>query len=308
MYIIADIGSNWRTKEDCLQSIFYAHKAGADAVKFQYFSHEKLYGFKSKMFPGSLQRDWIAHLHKKAIAHGIDFMVTPFHDKDVKFLNRYVDRWKISSSDITYYPLLEAVGETGKQIILSCGASNDENIRRALEVLKDNDVILLYCVSSYPSVEDDYFYIKYLADKYGVQTGYSDHTLQVYNGLLMCDLMGGVVYEKHFKIADMKSPDNGHSLDYLSFSRMTMRYHGDFKPYQMKNFGEDDMYKYHNRRLVVTKDIKRGDIFKYGTNFGYYRSTIKCDYSYEVDRKVVDGRKSTCFISAGSSICGGDFV
>jgi len=306
MYIIADVGSNWSDKDDCLSSVFYAFKAGAHAVKFQYFNHEKLFGYKGKM-AHCLSKDWLPLLRNKAINHGIDFMVTPFSHKDIKMLNPYVDKWKIASSDLTYFPLLEAVKETGKPIIMSTGASRPKDIEMAMKVLGNHDVTLLYCVSDYPSIEDDIFHLRHLSETYGVPVGYSDHTTQIFSGILLCELLGGIVYEKHFKIQDMKSPDNDHSLDYINFSRMVVRYEHGFNPDRVNNLGETNMHRYHNRRLVVTKSIKRGDVLVYGFNFGYYRTVVKCEGDYLVDKDAIDGRLAKRFLPSGMSICKGDY-
>ena len=48
-FIIAEIGSNWRTIEDCIESIKIAKDVGADAVKFQIFNFESLYGLPKKL-------------------------------------------------------------------------------------------------------------------------------------------------------------------------------------------------------------------------------------------------------------------
>ena len=52
------------------------------------------------------------------------------------FLKKLVPVFKISSSDITNYELLEAVAKTKKPVILSTGASNLGEINSAIKVLR----------------------------------------------------------------------------------------------------------------------------------------------------------------------------
>ena len=96
-YIIAEIGSNWRIagKGDITNlaaidmTIRQAKACGADAVKFQMFTHEDLYGF-----PGddkfSLPRRYIPVIAEKCKKLGIDFMCTAFTADGVKFIDQYV--------------------------------------------------------------------------------------------------------------------------------------------------------------------------------------------------------------------------
>ena len=59
-------------------------------------------------------------------------MCTPFDLEAVAFLNKLVKYFKISSSDITNYPLLLAVAKTKKPIILSTGASSLNEIKNSI--------------------------------------------------------------------------------------------------------------------------------------------------------------------------------
>ena len=54
----------------------------------------------------------------------------------VSFLNPLVSLFKISSSDITNIPLIKKIANCRKPIILSTGASNLEEIKSAIKILK----------------------------------------------------------------------------------------------------------------------------------------------------------------------------
>ena len=91
--------------------------------------------------------------------------------------------FKIASADITNIPLLQEVGKTKKPVILSTGASNLSEIRRALKILKKNsskEIIILHCILNYPTSDhnanlDMIKDLKKIFKNYII--GYSDHTL-----------------------------------------------------------------------------------------------------------------------------------
>ena len=111
MKVIADIGSNWNTLDDSLNAIAECKKAEIDIVKFQYFTHEKLYGFPGKM-KGELSKEWIPLIHKHCVEVGIEFMCSVFDPNDVEFINQYVNIHKIASSENSYAELIYLVSDT----------------------------------------------------------------------------------------------------------------------------------------------------------------------------------------------------
>jgi len=278
MYIIADIGSNWDKKDDLLESIHYAKKAGADCVKFQFYDGKKLYGpLYEKDVSRSLPKEWIPELHEKAKLDKIDFCVTPFHEDDVEFLNDYNKRfWKVASSELTYRAMLENIAETNKVVVLSLGAAEEADIKSAINIFRGKcDLRLMYCVASYPTRDHDLAKIKWLQEKFGYPVGFSDHTLDVYQSAAACAyLYNCPVYEKHFKVREMNTPDSGHSLNFTNFKKMVERVKN---PDQAKAISpldsEWEMTQRHKRRLVATSEIKRGDFLMYGKNIGAYRGT-----------------------------------
>src|SRR5690606_5725306 len=93
-----------------------------------------------------------------------------------------VDVHKISSSDITNRPLIERIASFGKPILLSTGASDLDEIRRAVDWIgaKGAPVALLHCVLNYPTAEIDANLgrIVTLRQEFPqLPIGYSDHTL-----------------------------------------------------------------------------------------------------------------------------------
>ena len=152
-YIIAEIGVN----HDCSlkkakKLILLAKKGGAHAAKFQSYKAEKIVKKNSKAYwdlkkeKTKSQYELFSKLDKfepidyKKLSlfcknKKIDFLSTPFDLDSVKFLKPLVPLFKISSSDITNIPLLREIAKTKKPTILSTGASNISEIKKAIKIL-----------------------------------------------------------------------------------------------------------------------------------------------------------------------------
>ena len=65
-----------------------------------------------------------------------------------------VNVFKIGSGDITWLENIEYIAKKNKPIILATGASNIEQISRAIKAIKktgNNKIILMQCVTNYPA-------------------------------------------------------------------------------------------------------------------------------------------------------------
>ena len=142
---------------------------------------------------------------------------------------------KIASADLTNDILLEAVAAYKKPVILSVGASSDEEICYAIELLKEkgvNDLTLLHCMLLYPTPIEYGFLSRILHlnkeySKYGVKIGYSDHipaSAANNDQLLIARAIGCSVIEKHYT-HDKSLPGNDHyhALDYSDLNEFMNR-------------------------------------------------------------------------------------
>lgn len=309
-FIIAEVGSNWATLTDCLNSISAAKACGADAVKFQLYNHAALYGTYGHV-TGELPLEWLPALKEKADAVGIEFACTAFSPELVAAVDPYVKRHKVASSDLTYPQLLEAVARTGKPVILSCGASSLGDIERAVRFFDPTKLTLLYCNAAYPSKWHDLRVIDRLKERYSkYPVGFSDHTRDViYAPWSAVHHYAATVLEKHFQAVPGEFPDSPHSLNVDEFQAMVKAIRGTDNPLIAPTPEEKPMLLRHNRRLIVTRDVAQGEPFEYGRNFGAYRS-LKDDskglipFAWE----MVNGKTAARPLEQGDSIGPGDLA
>lgn len=149
VFVIAEAGVNHNGSLSLAQELVEAAaEVGADAVKFQTFTPEKLVHQKADKADyqvghskGGTQFEMLKHLELSQEDHhvlsglaaelGIEFMSTPFDLESLAFLANVigVKRIKISSGDLTNLPLLHAAGKTGLPLILSTGMANMDEVR-----------------------------------------------------------------------------------------------------------------------------------------------------------------------------------
>ena len=176
--IIAEAGVNHNgSLKLAKQMIDEAAKAGTDYIKFQTFKPEKLvskYAQKAdyqKKTTGNnesqlqmleklaLSYDDFVELKRYCEQSGIGFLSTPFDEDSIRFLDSLdMDFWKIPSGEITNYPYLVQIAQTGRDIVLSTGMCEMDEIADAMKVLEESgagNISLLHCNTEYPTPYED---------------------------------------------------------------------------------------------------------------------------------------------------------
>lgn len=226
-FIIAEIGVNHegnpKTAEELIR---LAAASGVDAVKFQTYTPERYISTvqpdrRARAARFCLPLDTLRELSSLAQSLGVIFFSTPLHAADVDFLGGIQPIFKISSGDLTYLDLIAHVAKKGKPIILSTGAGTENEIRAAIETITAHQpgiaerggLILLHCVAAYPAPaeEANLANIRWLADKFNLPVGYSDHTLGI-KAAELAVAAGAVAIEKHLTYRRANQTFHDHAL------------------------------------------------------------------------------------------------
>ena len=238
--IIAEAGVNHNgSLETAKQLVDVASEAGADMVKFQTFSANRLVttsankaAYQNKNTSASeSQHEMIRKLelsramHEQLIVYckqcGIDFFSTGFDTHSIDMLVELgVGIFKIPSGEITNLPYLRHVGKYNKPVIISTGMANLGEIESALMALEisgtpRSKITVLHCNTEYPTPMEDVNLRAMIGIKeaFGVAVGYSDHTLGSEVPVAAVAL-GATVIEKHFTLdRNLPGPDHKASLE-----------------------------------------------------------------------------------------------
>lgn len=270
--IIAEIGSNHDGKlSQAIELIKVAAHAKADAVKFQLFVPERFYpaiireNGRSRKNPKikflkkyQLKTEWIAELKDTAKNLGLEFLCTPFDPESAQILNdNQVAAFKIASGDLTYRRLIEKIASFNKPIILSTGMATLKEVDDAVGLIQSitsAPLILLHCTSLYPAPPDSLNLrsIQFLKDRYGLEVGFSDHSLGI-EASVAAVALGAKVIEKHITLSrKLKGPDHSFALE----------------PYELCEF----VKAIRNTEVAVGEYTKRVDRREYAERFWARRS------------------------------------
>ena len=212
--IVAEVGVNHEGNiNKALELVHMAAESGADAVKFQtyepfrYASTSDMERFQ-RVSSFSLSNEDFVLLSKEAESLGIGFFSTPLDESSVQFVSSISPVIKIASPDMNFEPTVRAAASTGKPLIISTGMALPEEIDKTLSWVQDeigsdvplnSRVVLLHCASAYPTPieEINLLSIPYLAERYPVYVGFSDHTIGL-DAARASVALGATVIEKHF--------------------------------------------------------------------------------------------------------------
>ena len=251
-YFIADISANHDGDlERAKLLIRLCAQAGANAAKFQNFRAAKIVsdrGFKTlggqlshqskwkkSVFEvykdASLPWEWTGTLKEECDRCGIDYFSAPYDLEAVDMLDPYVEMFKIGSGDITWPEMLRKIASKGKPVLLATGASDIDEVRRAVdEVLAINpNLVLMQCNTNYTASLENFRHIhlrvleSYKALFPGVVLGLSDHT-PGHATVLGAVALGARVIEKHFTDDNRREgPDHPFSMTPTTWREMVDR-------------------------------------------------------------------------------------
>lgn len=289
VFIIAELSANHDgSLEIALETVKAAKRAGADCIKLQTYTADTMtidcdrddFIIKGTIWDGkNLYKlyqeaftpwEWHEALFKAAADEGLVCFSSPFDKTAVDFLeNLNTPAYKIASFEITDIPLIEYVASKGKPVIISTGIAEKEDIELALDACRrmgNNDIALLKCTSSYPAPieEANMVMVKDLAERYGVISGLSDHTMGS-TVPIVATCFGAKIIEKHFILNhSIGGPDASFSLDEKEFTAMVQAVREaenaigvvDYSLTEQQKKGKD-----FSRSLYVVEDIKAGEEF-----------------------------------------------
>lgn len=261
--IIAEAGVNHNgSLERALELVDAAANAGADMVKFQTFKADKLASARAakadyqKRNAGGQdsQLEMLRALelsdadHAALIARckeqGIAFLSTPFDpgSLDLLALRFGLPTIKLGSGELTNGPLLLQAAQTGRDLIVSTGMGDLDEVRDALSVLVfgyvgegapsraafaaafespaakatlQARVTLLHCTTEYPTPlrEINLAAMDTLRDSFGLRVGFSDHSEGI-TAAVAAAARGACVIEKHFTLdRSLPGPDHKASIE-----------------------------------------------------------------------------------------------
>lgn len=288
-FIIAELSANHGGSIDIAkETIRAAKRAGADAIKLQTYTadtitidsrqdHFKitqgthwdgqyLYDLYKE---ASLPWEWHKELYEIAKEEGLVCFSSPFDFTAVDFLEDLnTPIYKVASFEITDIPLIEYMASKQKPMIISTGIATIEDIKLAIktcEKVGNNDITILKCTSAYPASPEDanLLTIPDIAERFGVKSGLSDHTMGIETPMVAVAL-GAQVIEKHFILDKSIGGADAHfSLDENEFKQMVdavrltekLLGHIDYEMTQKKEKSREFC-----RSLFIVKDVKVGEL------------------------------------------------
>ena len=327
VFIVAELSANHNQDYHRAVEILHAAKeAGADAVKLQTYTADTitidcddpcfqinegtiwdgttLYKLYQEAYTSW---DWQPKLMEEANKLGMECFSTPFDFSSVDFLEQMnVPAYKVASYEINDIPLIRKIAKLHKPMIFATGIAYPEDIERALAVCKEEgneDVILLKCVSSYPTPYEavNLNVIPTLAKTYDCLVGISDHTMGtiVSAGSIA---LGVKMVEKHFTLRRADGgPDSAFSMEPEEFSQMVRDIRIMEKALGSSEYRLTDTQKLEHggsRSLFVVKDIAAGETLTPEN----IRSIRPGDGLHTMYYEEILGKKAKTFLKKGTPL------
>ena len=238
-FIIAEIGINHNGSVDLAKKMIdEAVMAGCDAVKFQKRTVTKVYTPQEldvyrPNYYGSTNRDLklglelsfedYQEIDKYCKSKKIMWFASCWDIESVDFIEQFdVPCHKVASAMLTDDEFLLYLKRLNKPILLSTGMSTMEEIRHAVSILGEDNLVLYHCTSTYPTdhKEINLKVIEELKKEFSCPIGYSGHEKGLLPSILSVQL-GAASVERHITIdRTLWGSDQAASLEPEGLRRM----------------------------------------------------------------------------------------
>jgi N,N'-diacetyllegionaminate synthase len=294
--VIAEFCQNHNGNKELLeQMILAAAEAGADYAKIQTIFADDL-SFRSRFEEGvfptgnmkTIQRpykseydrlkklevpfEWYEWYIDTCNNAGITPLTTVFNRSHIEKVASYNwDSVKVASYDCASFPLLRDLKQYFKHIFVSTGATYDNEIIEAVEVLKGTSFSLLHCVTIYPTPLNEVNLARFdFLKQFTPSVGFSDHTLVSKDHIkasVVALHLGADVIERHFTLlAPEQTKDGPISINKQQLTELCSLAHGskndviDYIQEKIGDYSEMIGNKYRNLSdiEIMNRDYYRG--------------------------------------------------
>jgi pseudaminic acid synthase len=285
--IVCEIGAAHNGKLlTALQLITEAKAAGADAIKIQCYTPDTItidgsgpeFTIQAGPWKGRTlyelytkahtPRAWFEPMFEHADKLDIPLFASVFSLEDLDFINRFKPpAYKIASFEMIDIPLVKAVAEMGKPVIISTGMASWDEMYRTHSVVSSEKTIWLHCVSSYPVQANEAKMGMLQAMRHQFyNVGFSDHSLGPWLGVVATSL-GAVLIEKHMTLTPGGDGEDDHFasgptafrvfVEAVHAAHVSLGISADPKP---ANPGEGREHAPLRRSLYVVEDVMKGQM------------------------------------------------
>ena len=214
-FIIAEIGINHNGSVSLAKKMIdIAVTTGCDAVKFQkrtidvVYTKEELAKERKSVFGntnGDLKRGLefgeaeYKEIDEYCKKKEIIWFASCWDEASVDFIEKFnVPCYKIASASLTDDNLLKYTKSKGKPILLSTGMSTMKEIRHAVSILGEDNLVIYHCTSTYPSDtgEMNLRVIPEFKKEFSCPIGYSGHERGITPSVIAV-VMGANSVERH---------------------------------------------------------------------------------------------------------------
>lgn len=207
MRTCAEIGINHGGSfTKCIEMVQEAYRCGCDCVKTQLYYTDTIclnrdcFQAYTLLEKNKTHPSWLPLIKTECDNLGIEFICTPFCRYSAEEVAPYVNLFKVASPEVCDLGFIKHLMTYNKPLILSTGKTTPKQLDDIFDIATV-PIILLYCVSKYPAMPEDYDLnaIDALKSKYRCPVGLSDHTTGLTLSKLAID-KGAYMIERHFKL------------------------------------------------------------------------------------------------------------